>query len=59
MKAGSLEKPEQFEVVDAQTFRIKFLRKSKLTLPDPPWRCLHPEREGRQGEGYGEGSVGD
>jgi peptide/nickel transport system substrate-binding protein len=34
MKAGSLEKPEQFEVVDAQTFRIKFLRKSKLTLPD-------------------------
>lgn len=34
MKAGSLEKPEQFEVVDAKTFRIKFLRPSKLTLPD-------------------------
>ena len=34
MKAGSLEKPEQFEVVDDHTFRIKFLRKSKLTLPD-------------------------
>lgn len=34
MKAGSLEKPEQFEVVDDKTFRIKFLRKSKLTLPD-------------------------
>ncbi len=34
MKAGSLEKPDQFEVVDDLTFRIKFLRKSKLTLPD-------------------------
>jgi len=34
MKAGSLEKPEQFEVVDSHTFKIKFLRKSKLTLPD-------------------------
>lgn len=34
MKAGSLEKPEQFEVVDASTFRLKLLRKSKLTLPD-------------------------
>ncbi len=34
MKAGSLEKPDQFEAVDAQTFRIKFIRKSKLTLPD-------------------------
>ena len=34
MKAGSLEKPEQFEVVDDQTFRIKFLRKDKLTMPD-------------------------
>jgi peptide/nickel transport system substrate-binding protein len=34
MKAGSLEKPEQFEVIDDGTFRIKFLRKSKLTLPD-------------------------
>ncbi len=34
MKAGSLEKPEQFEVVDDHTFRVKFLRKDKLTLPD-------------------------
>lgn len=34
MKAGSLEKPEQFEVVDAHTFRVKFLRKDKMTLPD-------------------------
>ncbi len=34
MKAGSLEKPEQFVVVDDQTFRIDFIRKSKLTLPD-------------------------
>ncbi|MBO6520218.1 MAG: ABC transporter substrate-binding protein [Rhodospirillales bacterium] len=34
MKAGSLEKPEQFEAVDDKTFVIKLLRKSKLTLPD-------------------------
>src|SRR5712691_8388545 len=34
MKAGSLEKPEQFEVVDDYTFRVKLLRKDKLTLPD-------------------------
>lgn len=34
MKAGSLEKPEQFEVVDDKIFRIRFLRRSKLTLPD-------------------------
>ena len=34
MKAGSLEKSEQFEVVDDHTFRVKFLRKDKLTLPD-------------------------
>jgi peptide/nickel transport system substrate-binding protein len=34
MKAGSLEKPEQFVVVDDKTFRIDFIRKSKLTLPD-------------------------
>ena len=34
MKAGSLEKPEQFEVVDDHTFRITFLRKDRLTLPD-------------------------
>jgi peptide/nickel transport system substrate-binding protein len=34
MKAGGLEKTEQFEVVDDLTFRVKFLRKSKLTIPD-------------------------
>lgn len=34
MKAGSLEKPEQFEAVDDETFVIKLLRKSKLTMPD-------------------------
>ena len=34
MKAGSLEKPEQFVAVDDHTFRIDFLRASKLTLPD-------------------------
>jgi len=34
MKAGALEKPEQFEVVDDQTFRVKFLRPDKLTMMD-------------------------
>jgi len=34
MKAGSLEKPEQFSVVDDHTFRVTFLRKDKLTMPD-------------------------
>jgi peptide/nickel transport system substrate-binding protein len=34
MKAGSLEKPEQFVVVDDHTFRIDFLRKDRLTVPD-------------------------
>jgi peptide/nickel transport system substrate-binding protein len=34
MAAGSLEKPEQFVAVDAKTFRIDFLRKDKLTMPD-------------------------
>ena len=34
MKAGSLEKTDQFVVVDDKTFRIDFIRKSKLTLPD-------------------------
>ena len=31
---GSLEKPEQFVAVDARTFRIDFLRKDKLSMPD-------------------------
>ena len=34
MKAGSLEKPEQFVVVDDHTFRVDFLRADKLTMPD-------------------------
>jgi peptide/nickel transport system substrate-binding protein len=34
MKAGSLEKPAQFVVVDDHTFRIDFLRKDRLTFPD-------------------------
>jgi peptide/nickel transport system substrate-binding protein len=34
MAAGSLEKPAQFEVVDDYTFRVKYLRKDKLSLPD-------------------------
>ena len=34
MKAGSLEKPEQFVVVDDRTFRVDLVRKDKLTLPD-------------------------
>src|SRR5271154_622080 len=34
MKAGSLEKPEQFVVVDDQTVRVDFLRKDRLTVPD-------------------------
>jgi peptide/nickel transport system substrate-binding protein len=34
MKAGSLEKSEQFETVDDSTFRVNLLRKDKLTMPD-------------------------
>lgn len=34
MKAGSLEKPEQFVVVDDETFRVDFLRTDKMTMPD-------------------------
>ena len=34
LKVGSLEKPEQFVAVDDHTFRIDFLRRDKLTLPD-------------------------
>jgi peptide/nickel transport system substrate-binding protein len=34
MKAGSLDKPEQFQVVDKHTFRVKLHRKDKLALPD-------------------------
>src|SRR5471032_1561529 len=34
MGAGSLTKKEQFVVVDDHTFRVDFLRKDRLTLPD-------------------------
>jgi peptide/nickel transport system substrate-binding protein len=34
MKAGSLEKAEQFVVVDDNTVRVDFLRKDRLTVPD-------------------------
>src|SRR3954462_7478783 len=34
MKAGSLEKPEQFVAVDDRTVRVDFLRKDRLTVPD-------------------------
>jgi peptide/nickel transport system substrate-binding protein len=34
MKAGALEKPEQFVVVDDHTFRVEFLRPDKLTMID-------------------------
>lgn len=34
MKAGSLEKNEQFEVVNEHTFRVKFLRPDKMTMPN-------------------------
>ena len=34
MKAGNLESPEQFEVIDEKTFRVYTPNPSKLTLPD-------------------------
>lgn len=34
MKAGSLEKGDQFEAVDDYTLKVKFIRKDKLTMPD-------------------------
>ena len=34
MKAGSLEKPEQFVAVDDSTFRVDFIKKNHLTIPD-------------------------
>jgi len=32
MAAGSLEKPEQFVVVDEHTFMVKFIRRDKMTM---------------------------
>jgi len=34
MKAGTLVKPEQFVAVDDSTFRVDFIKKDRLTLPD-------------------------
>ena len=34
MGAGSLTKPEQFVVVDDHTFRVDFMKKDRLTVPD-------------------------
>ncbi|MGA2893829.1 MAG: ABC transporter substrate-binding protein [Xanthobacteraceae bacterium] len=34
MSAGSLTKPEQFVVVDDNTFRVDYAKKDRLTLPD-------------------------
>ncbi|OWU71831.1 ABC transporter substrate-binding protein [Roseovarius sp. 22II1-1F6A] len=34
MKAGGLERPDQFEAVDEETFAVKLDRPSKLSLPD-------------------------
>ncbi len=34
MGAGSLTKKEQFVIVDDHTFRVDFLRKDRLTIPD-------------------------
>ncbi len=34
MSAGSLTKPEQFVVVDDHTFRVDFMKKDRLTVPD-------------------------
>ncbi len=49
MKAGSLEKPEQFVVVDEKTFRVDFIRKSKLTIPDlaVPVPCVMNSKTGK------------
>lgn len=34
MKAGSIESPDQFKVIDEHTFRLMLKRKDKLTLPN-------------------------
>src|SRR5262249_34652126 len=43
MKAGSIEKPEQFVVVDDHTFRVDFIRKDKLSMMDlaVPVPCVY------------------
>lgn len=34
MKAGGLERPDQFEVIDEETFAVKLDKPSKLSIPD-------------------------
>ncbi len=34
MNAGSMEKPEQFVALDDRTFRVDFIRRDKLTMPN-------------------------
>jgi peptide/nickel transport system substrate-binding protein len=43
MKAGSIEKPEQFIVVDDYTFTVNYIRKDKLSLVDlaVPVPCIY------------------
>ncbi len=43
MGAGSLEKPEQFVVVDDHTFRVNFIRRDKLTMNNlaVPVPCIY------------------
>ena len=43
MGAGSLEKTEQFEVVDEHTFRVKFFQKDKLSMNNMavPVPCIY------------------
>ncbi len=43
MKAGSIEKPEQFVIVDDHTFTVNFIRKDKLSLVDlaVPVPCIY------------------
>lgn len=51
MKAGALENPEQFVVVDDLTFRVDFLRPDKLTLSDmavPIPKIIHSEKVKQQ-----------
>jgi peptide/nickel transport system substrate-binding protein len=43
MKAGSLEDPAQFEALDDHTFRVKFVRKDKLSMSNMavPVACIY------------------
>jgi len=43
MKAGSIEKPDQFIVVDDHTFKVQFIRKDKLAMMDlaVPVPCVY------------------